>query len=537
MKNNKYKHYSLASLIIGYTMSVLFIMLIIFNLKTDEQQDVIIKLVETNNTIVQEKLVYVTGDQPHVDYIDHLPQTIYTPRHDVRELHSTTDIIIDNAPGHRTITGYDNNHDTIDTGVASHHSDYSKFNNKHVNKSHDIHTRDKDTRDTSHVTDHGLLDRRLHQLQNNDNIPGSKNDIDLSKLSVVNDNDDGPLGELGDFKTTSTIAPGAGGQLYAYNHPGQGVGAGIGTSSIGAGGGATAGISAGVGEGLADGSTVPTLGGVGTYMSPDNNQIGGSGGLVSGAGAGSAAGLYNGTVMVKLGPPGSSGAGTGGRGTYDHLPRDGALHIMMHVDGSGSILNTRKQLEIMRDTLLKQALLPYYNNDIELYNKRVTIVDGSGERTFKFFTDAAKKDNVLALVFQDEAQPSYHLPNFNKKPESHYVTDLENLKASLTGYKGVYRGVMFQVDRGNTFAKSFKEFVNNSFLGQGYLSQDNLKKYHRDNNLDNITNKSGVVFSDEYHAKDSGDPAYYLNLIRQAALKVGLNLSIEKGGLHDGKHI
>ena len=84
----------------------------------------------------------------------------------------------------------------------------------------------------------------------------------------------------------------------------------------------------------------------------------------------------------------------------------------------------------MKDSLLKEALLPYYNNDEQLYNRRVTIVDGNGERTLQFFSDAAKKDNVLAIVFQDEAQPDYHMPNFNKSPEDHYLKDLNQLKFS-----------------------------------------------------------------------------------------------------------
>ena len=70
---------------------------------------------------------------------------------------------------------------------------------------------------------------------------------------------------------------------------------------------------------------------------------------------------------------------------------------------------------------------------------------------------------MLALVFQDEAQPAYHLPNFNRKPEDHYIDDLKVLQKELNGYGGLYRGIMFQVDRGKTFAKSFKEFVGNAY--------------------------------------------------------------------------
>ena len=279
-------------------------------------------------------------------------------------------------------------------------------------------------------------------------------------------------------------------------------------------------------------------------------QIGGVGGLMSGAGAGVAAGLVTGAVKEQLGlgvgckEHGADCDGLHGHGgsrnekqhNFEHLPKDGALHIMMHVDGSGSILATRKQLDIMKDTLLKKALLPYYNNDEELYNKRVSIVDGNGERTLQFFTEAAKKDNVLAVVFQDEAQPAYHLPTFNKKPQDHYSKDLQKLKSGLNGYGGLYRGIMFQVDRGKTFAKSFKEFVSSAWNGEGYLSEESLKKYHRTNNLHHIKNKDGIVFSDEYHAKSEGDAQYFLNLIFEASKRVGLDLNIYGAGLTDGKH-
>ena len=209
---------------------------------------------------------------------------------------------------------------------------------------------------------------------------------------------------------------------------------------------------------------------------------------------------------------------------------------MIHVDGSGSILSTRKQLDIMKDTLMKDALLPYYNNDESLYNKRVTIIDSAGERTLQFYTQAAKKDNVLAIAFQDEAAPDYHLPNFNKAPQQAYSDDLGKLKSNLNGYGGLYRGIMFQVDRGRTHARSFKEMVECAWLGEGYLSEQNLKKYHRDNNLHNIKNKNGIVFSDEYHAKSEGDPQYYLDLIFKAANRVGIDLRDQGAGLVDGRY-
>lgn len=312
------------------------------------------------------------------------------------------------------------------------------------------------------------------------------------------------------------------------------------------------------GDGFSDGEeisamTSPTdpasnpgeMGGPALAVAP--GVAGGVAGLVGGAGAGAAAGLVSGRVSHPLGlgvaDVGTGiGTGCGGDGyeewDYDHLPKDGSLFIMMHVDGSGSILSTRKALEVMKDTLLKNALLPYYKNDEDLYNRRVLVVDGEGERTLKFFAEAAKKENVLALVFQDEAQPAYHLPNFNRKPEEHYMDDLKDLRRGLNGYGGLYRGIMFQVDRGKTFAKSFKEFVENAWRGDGYLSgaDESLKPYYWQENSDHIRNKDGIVFSDEYHVNSEGDPAYYMNLIMEASRKVGLDLGRYGGGQEDGRH-
>jgi hypothetical protein len=310
------------------------------------------------------------------------------------------------------------------------------------------------------------------------------------------------------------------------------------------------------GDGYSDGEEITSYtnptdpssnpGSPGSMASP---TMGGVGGLVGGAGAGGAAGLITGMVKPQLGVPGVSAPGCAecgggeceghghGHGKHEYdLPPDGALHIMMHVDGSGSILNTRKQLEIMKDTLLKDALLPYYNNDESLYNNRVSIIANSGERTLKFFSKAAERGNVLAIAFQDEAQPCYHLPNFNRKPEGDYLDDLKVLKSKLNSHDGIYRGIMFQVDRGKTFAKSFKEFVGNAFQGKGYLKNENLKQYYWQNNTSRIKQKNGIAFSDEYHAKDSGDPQYYLELIMRASKKVGLDLREKGAGLSDGKY-
>ena len=563
-KPNKLKKTAATNLVAGYICAISFILLIAFNRQHNTTEQLVIEtvpVVEHNTT--DKEFVYVDRT-PAPRYVDHLSGVVIDDDGQIvtSVVTGERDIIYDRINNIDETIVHDRD---VDRRVDRHwigddvdRINYVESGRNHVDRRHrgsrvdvvdDATVTYDDAVGRDRLVDPGLLDRRLSEIERTKEIGLDVDDgIDVGNLSPVKDGDGMELGEVDTFDVNSDggYGVGRGGQLYAYNFPSRGIGAGVGSSSLGAGGGAGAGLSAGIGEGVLDGESVPTLGGVGTYTMPgalaDAGPGAGSGvgGLVGGAGAGGAAGLYTGRVpdMLGIGAPGTGGAGSYGRGrvNYDHLPKDGALHIMMHVDGSGSILNTRKQLDLMRNTLLKSALLPYYNDDEDLYNRRVTIVDGSGERTLKFFAEAAKKDNVLAVVFQDEAQPAYHLPNFNKKPEDHYIDDLGKLKASLNGYGGVYRGVMFQVDRGKTFARSFKEFVGNAFNGEGYLESDNLKRYHRDNNTDYIKNRNGVIFSDEYHAKDSGDPQYYLDLIFNAAQRVGLDLNIYGAGLTDGKH-
>ena len=558
MKNKRNRKISIANLVAGYVCALMFLFLVLLNIqeaKIEELQEVdetfVIKDEEKNKEDgvifdgISPNSVYINGNRPEI--ISTHPRVIREPNvivdRDISLPNRDTviyghkpnrDLLIDETVINKEYIGDAVGHNESHIGIGGIHR-----GNHYVNEGSNIHGRHKVNRDEpDRDVDIGLLDRRLAELDKetglfeefvekdrlnrHDKIGFREHDddIDMSNITLARDNE-AELGEIDldfDKNNGKDYGVGKGGELYAYNYPSRGVGAGIGSSAIGAGAGGGAGLGAGIGEGMLNGEAVPTLGGVGTGTAPLEGQSadappsGGVGGLVGGAGAGGAAGLTQGYITEKLGLGlgVGQGAGYGGNGgreyNYDHLPKNGALHIMIHVDGSGSILATRKQLDIMKDTLLKEALLPYYNNDENLYNKRVSIIDDSGERSLQFFKQATKKDNVLAIAFQDEAAPDYHLPNFNKKPQDAYSYDLSGLKNGLNGYNGLYRGIMFQVDRGRVFSKSFKEMVECAWNGEGYLSKENLKKYHRDNNLSNIKNKQGIVFSDEYHARSEGNP-------------------------------
>jgi hypothetical protein len=214
----------------------------------------------------------------------------------------------------------------------------------------------------------------------------------------------------------------------------------------------------------------------------------------------------------------------------------GELNIMIYIDETGSMLSASKVLAQVRDGLLKKELLPYYLNNEKLYNSRVKVygtkdlgtpaIMEDGERSLEFFAFAAKEQHVLAIAFQDEAAPAYHLPTFNKEPQTKYLNDLAQLRQNLNQHIGVYRGVMCQMDRGKTYAKSFNEFVQAAWQGKHYLANPshNLKKYYWQDNRNHVQNQTGIVFSDEYHLKSDANPQYYINAIFKAARKVGLHL-------------
>ena len=569
MKNKTSRNLSLISLILGYASSAAFIALIVLNI-SDKEPRLKANLLLPNDSVIESnetKTVYV--DRFIANHSDGLSKDWHYRKNEFSRNDKITAVIgsdddivyVDNDDRHLRLGG-DNR-----GGAFGGNGGNGRFRGG----------RDRVAIDDD--VDVGLLDRRLATLDDDelviieDNDDGlvarlDRKDIGLDRggndrVNVGNfvpdarrrNFNDEELGVVGDFDKDGAgfgkgTMPGVGkgSEIYAYNFPSQGVGAGIGSPAVGAAAG-FAGLGAGIGQAVMNGQTVPALGGVGTYSDSQTKGMGGpalsvipgvSGGLaglVGGAGAGAAAGLKSGRVSFLNSPKAGYGNGNNlGNRKFDHLPENGSLHIMIHVDGSGSILKTRKRLEVMKDTLLKTALLPYYNNDESLYSRRVTIVDSSGERTLKFFAKAAEKDNVLAFVFQDEAQPDYHLPNFNEKPEDSYKTDLNLLKSDLNAYKGLYRGVMFQVGE-KVFSKSFKEFVENAWQGKDYLKDLNLKKYHWKENKSNINNKKGVVFIDEYNAKIDGSPEYYLDLIFKASEKAGINLDSYQGGLRDGKHL
>ena len=371
MTNRKIKRISLVNLLVGYFLSFCFLFILFFN-RADTT--------ELASSIKEPKILFTeinsTKTEKEYIYVPPLPEVVYHDRLHRPLKGSVEPVLVGDATLFIDDTLFGTNV-ASDTLTSQRGIDYEISKNNAVDhlrpvdinpnrRLHNFHDRvDMDARPDEQV-DRGLLDRRLAEHRDgifssdfyayNEAITRDKLDADsfsldnpdaelnLSKLTLHRDGDDTELGDIdlnldGSSKAYGT---GKGGELYAYNFPSQGVGAGIGSAGLGAGAGGGAGLGAGIGEGVLNGETVPTLGGVGTAPSSYGGSAGsgGVGGLVGGAGAGGAAGLTQGYVANKLGlGPGKAHGGYGGGGegrgyNHDHLPKDGALHIMMHVDGS-----------------------------------------------------------------------------------------------------------------------------------------------------------------------------------------------------------
>lgn len=146
---------------------------------------------------------------------------------------------------------------------------------------------------------------------------------------------------------------------------------------------------------------------------------------------------------------------------------DFQTEINIWFDNSGSMDATLAPLEEMKDTILKNALLPIYNNDEVLYDEKVQILYMGSEAIEGYSTYeacilcAAKQkttsstSKVINLIFQDEASPydadwSFD-PDYRTFNYENHITVLRNV---LPTDSSVY-SVIFQVEG----FEGFKQFL------------------------------------------------------------------------------
>lgn len=190
-------------------------------------------------------------------------------------------------------------------------------------------------------------------------------------------------------------------------------------------------------------------------------------------------------------------------------------HIYIYFDSSGSMDETLAPLEEMRDTLLKEALLPFYENDEALYDSRVVVISQGDERTIDMLNinGATPVGNVVSLVFQDEANPTYHTTPFVSTDAitANYSTDINTFRSRLDSFEpGYYRGAVFQVNHESDLGyDDFLQAVQNgtdSYSGASGLSD-----------------KEEVLFI--YDITDGATADYYLTQVTGALENMGFDLT------------
>ena len=134
--------------------------------------------------------------------------------------------------------------------------------------------------------------------------------------------------------------------------------------------------------------------------------------------------------------------------------------INLIVDSSGSMSTAAATLrQMVVSGALRAKLLPFYGDNVALYEQRVQFFQVSGERTFS--ADMLNRigrggTKLINLVFQDEATPSYSYSTAN----SNYNADITALRNKLATYAPDYfTGIVFQVTSPSNNYKTFLEKV------------------------------------------------------------------------------
>ena len=221
------------------------------------------------------------------------------------------------------------------------------------------------------------------------------------------------------------------------------------------------------------------------------------------------------------------------------------VKVNIFLDDSGSMNNVLLELLTMRDTVLKDCLLPFYNNDEDLYNQNVKALSMARTSGTEATFVAARYDitsgddpgepttNQINIVFQDEARPRYHTyhctfsANDNLTPD--FKKDMENLQGYYNRYqdpkksphaKVVYgpdfmRAHIFQVTGTGCTAANYKILLKATENGEGNYVGD----YSTLNWSDNIKYSYDIRW-----VQSSVDPYYYANLIIDAINNLGYNV-------------
>jgi hypothetical protein len=186
---------------------------------------------------------------------------------------------------------------------------------------------------------------------------------------------------------------------------------------------------------------------------------------------------------------------------------------------------TLTALNSMRNTILQNCLLPFYDNNLTRYQAYVRVRNfsekpSSTERTFSILNTTGSTSTVtkvINLVFQDEASSAYYPSNTSFSSTATrtttYNTDMNALRTTLNNLPngGYYRGVIFRVNTGPNSFPAFRQFL----IAVG----DGLDNYSGPNGLSDKPEISYVL-----DVIQGSTAQYYSNLIITALNTLGYKL-------------
>ena len=196
--------------------------------------------------------------------------------------------------------------------------------------------------------------------------------------------------------------------------------------------------------------------------------------------------------------------------------------INIFFDSSGSMDSTLSPLVNMRDNILQNCLLPFYNNDVNLYNQRVTITNKSDERAIQWIATPPSNSsyNVVNLAFADESNNRYEAERItvsgwtdgSVSGDADIIQLRNELENATTATS--HRGIIFQVDTlsgGQDLYPQYQNFINAVFNGLGYYA-----------GTSGLSDKSEVSGVQDVIA--GSNPQYYADLIVSAMNNLGYNV-------------
>lgn len=222
-------------------------------------------------------------------------------------------------------------------------------------------------------------------------------------------------------------------------------------------------------------------------------------------------------------PGPTSTPGTTPTPTPTSIVLDDETEINIFFDNSGSMSGTKSPLDTMASTILKDCLLPFYNNDSALYDSRVRVLnmseEGFYERSYGCLSTTGTTTSitqVINLSFQDEGASSLHGGSgwSNTDPRtSTFDNDMVTLRNNIDNNPPNYIvGEIFQVQTSNT--------------GQ-FLSFRNLLEAV-ENGLGNYSGVNGLSDKSQIHntygVTPSSTPQYYMGLIITAINNLGYSI-------------